>query len=514
MQRTRLAALLSCLVILTALQTSQAQGYPGWSDSVYVFINTTATGRSINDGRPVLSTDVTNFPLLVRLNTATPNFGTSYASVKAGGADLRFSNAAGAALPFQIERWGADSAEVWVLVDSIYANSTVQYIIMYWGNAGAASASNGPAVFGAGYQGVWHMAANFNDASAQARNGVSHVTSTGRRGCIGQGQEFVEATDDWVGLATQSGVTTAFTVSCWAYLDTLLFTGGPQINVLNSFGWLGSTGYGVMLFSGQLVAQYASMGWDNSVGAIGAKVWTQVAVTLSGGTVNKYSNGRRIGQSTGAVINPAIDLQTIGHPIADSLNNYHWYLDEVRELNVSTDSARVALSYEAERRESKLLLVGGLLCQDPRILAEPVDDTVNAGEAAFFSVAAAGTNLQYQWYKGIRPILGETQASLSYPTVAATADSNLSFFCSIGGDCGASLQSRTVHLKVWPVGVLGDGRGRRVAAQGIAAFAVYDVSGRLVASPAMRGAELPAGVRFVRMKTAAGESVRRDVAVR
>jgi hypothetical protein len=256
------------------------------------------------------------------------------------------------------------------------------------------------------------------------------------------------------------------------------------------------------------------MSWDNSVGAIGAKVWTQVAVTLSGGTVNKYSNGRRIGQSTGAVINPAVDLPTIGHAKADNVSNFHWYLDEIRELNVSTDSARVALSYEAERRESKLLLVGGLTCQDPRLLAEPVDDTVNAGEAAFFSVAATGTNLQYQWYKGIRPILGQTQASLSYPTVAATADSSLSFFCSISGDCGASLSTRTVHLKVWPLGVRDNGRDRRAAAWGIPAFAVYDVSGRLVASPTLRGAQLPAGVRFVRMKTAAGETVQRGVTVR
>jgi hypothetical protein len=236
-------------------------------------------------------------------------------------------------------------------------------------------------------------------------------------------------------------------------------------------------------------------------------------VTLSGGTVRKYANGRLLGQSSGAVIIAPVELPNIGHPSADSMNNYHWYLDEIRERDVAADSAAISLSYENQRRDSRMLLLGGLSCIEPRILIEPVNDTVQAGETAFFSVTATGTNLRYQWYKGFRPIAGRTASSLSFPTADSLIDSSFTFFCAVQGDCGASIMSRTVALKVLPTGVLPRPRGL-AAARTAARFMVYDVSGRLLASPARRPAALPAGVRFVATAGVGGLRVTRCVETR
>jgi hypothetical protein len=56
----------------------------------------------------------------------------------------------------------------------------------------------------------------------------------------------------------------------------------------------------------------------------------------------------------------------------------------------------------------------------PTIMTQPVDATVNAGEAASFAVAADGTApLSYQWQRDGADIAGATAATYSTPPTAA-----------------------------------------------------------------------------------------------
>jgi hypothetical protein len=157
-----------------------------WKFSKKLFLNTTVTGANITG-------NVFNFPALVRLTSS--NFNFTEASI--GGADLRFAKSDGVPLSFEIERWDpvAELAEVWVKLDTIYGNDSMQSITMYWGNPNASGESSGTAVFdtGSGFAGVWHLdrAAGATVPDATANNLVGTVTATTAvPGAVGMAQEF------------------------------------------------------------------------------------------------------------------------------------------------------------------------------------------------------------------------------------------------------------------------------------------------------------------------------------
>ena len=150
---TTLRAALALIMGAGVGVTFGQEDYTQWSESRNVYINTSGSGANT-------SADVTKFPLLVRLDAT--NFDEGFAEARNDGADIRFTKAGDAVrFPHQIERWDATAkkAEIWVLVDSIKANSRTQFIRMHWGKADAADSSSGTAVFDStnGFIGVWHL---------------------------------------------------------------------------------------------------------------------------------------------------------------------------------------------------------------------------------------------------------------------------------------------------------------------------------------------------------------------
>jgi hypothetical protein len=124
---------------------------PEWKDYARIFVSPAAAGAALAD-------PVRGYPLLVRLDTAFP-----FAAARADGGDLRFTNAAGAPLAYQIEAWdpAARAAAIWVRVDSVAAGEAATVLRLFWGDSAAASESSGPKVFRDSlgpYAGVWHFA--------------------------------------------------------------------------------------------------------------------------------------------------------------------------------------------------------------------------------------------------------------------------------------------------------------------------------------------------------------------
>ncbi len=107
-----------------------------WANSASMTLNTMTAGAGVTTGQK-------NFPVLVRLSNAHR---TVFQQANADGSDIRFSNAAGGHLAYQIERWsvsaGDTSAAIWVLADTVNASGTTT-VRMHWGNGAASSASNG-----------------------------------------------------------------------------------------------------------------------------------------------------------------------------------------------------------------------------------------------------------------------------------------------------------------------------------------------------------------------------------
>jgi hypothetical protein len=132
-----------------------------WAHAMRIDVDTTPTGANVHE-------DVSGFPLLVRLNAT--NF--AFDEARPDGTDIRFLDASGNNLAYEIERWDARQAmaEIWVLVPRITGNSRTNAILMYWGNPLSAASSSGPSVFG-DYACVFHMGENPNSNVLQIDDG-------------------------------------------------------------------------------------------------------------------------------------------------------------------------------------------------------------------------------------------------------------------------------------------------------------------------------------------------------
>ena len=113
------------------------------------------------------STALENFPVLVRLAAGSPS-GFAYADVTNG--DLRFADASGNSLPFEIETWNpSGESHIWVSVPSLSGNTTK--ITMYYG----ATSGKLPAVDASG---VWKNANYVNVMHFSTASGLQNIDST------------------------------------------------------------------------------------------------------------------------------------------------------------------------------------------------------------------------------------------------------------------------------------------------------------------------------------------------
>jgi len=119
--------------------------YTEWAHSARVRINV--------DG--LLSKRVTDIPLLFRF-TATD---FDFSRARGDGADIRFTREDGRILPVHVQTWDSTggSAAVWVKLDTVFADSSLRRIRMYWGNPRATAFKGSVFDSAGGYVGAWHL---------------------------------------------------------------------------------------------------------------------------------------------------------------------------------------------------------------------------------------------------------------------------------------------------------------------------------------------------------------------
>lgn len=139
-----------------------------------------------------IDADLTDFPVAVILTTS--NF--TYANAQSAGQDIRFTDANGNTLYYEIEKWNSSATStIWVKIPQV--DDTVDTIIyMYYGNASAADGQNKTAVWDDGYVAVYHL----HEDQYNPSNGPGyHMDSTKFR-------HYVNL--NWLGV-TGNGTTTA-----------------------------------------------------------------------------------------------------------------------------------------------------------------------------------------------------------------------------------------------------------------------------------------------------------------
>jgi hypothetical protein len=357
-------------LLLSLLPTGMAgaQGMAGWSNQAKIIMNTTATGANV-------TADVEKFPVAVKLTAANFDFDKA----KAEGADLRFTDAAGAALPYEIEQWdaAAKTAAVWVKAN-VKGNNASQYFNIHWGNPAATPAGDSKAVFAKedGWVGVWHMneagnttAGGYKDATANEAHGTgTNLPATATAACIsGRCPEFDNAQKRSINIGGEKAklfnITQKLTFSIWvkakSYAEAYvtMFAKGDKSWRVQMFGiytW-GShngkyltemclqTGTG----DGACVEHHNDEAKPNE--------WRLLTVVHDYPNMRYYMDMNMVsGSSTGVWRSEDYDVG-IGW---QSQYKGRWYtgnLDEARVLNVPKDANWIKLNLESQKPGGKFL---------------------------------------------------------------------------------------------------------------------------------------------------------------
>lgn len=368
-------------VMFAAMPGVASAQYPSWQHSGSVWLLTTPDGADLpaavlEDG----------FPVLVRLHKEFFPFGQAQPQ----GRDIRFA-AAGKPLAYQIEEWdaAAGKAGIWVRVPTIKGNAR-QEIRLYWGNAGAASESNGAAVFNEsnGFVSVWHMSDPVKDEVGTLES--KDTGTIAATGIIGPARHFPGGKGVFCGdkITNYPSGASPHSSEAWVRIEKANAT---------IIGWGnegGNRGSKVrMQFRSpphlHIDSDFSDVEGD---GALPLGEWMHVAHTYHGGEGKIYINGRLYGTAK-----TPLDIKSPSRLwLGGWYNNYDFLgdMDEVRISKVARSAAWVKLEYENQKPLQSLV---GLMVQAGGDFAvAPVRATVAEGKSATF-IAKAGGAQKITW---------------------------------------------------------------------------------------------------------------------
>ena len=339
--------------------------FAGWTRSARISINTSAAGAGV-------SADIIGFPMLVRLTATELDFSQALAE----GADLRFSKPDGTPISHQIDHWDAAKREaaVWVLLDTVRGNDTGQWFRMHWGKPGAATRSDGPAVFAsAGYAAAWHLEEEsagtgntgvYRNSAANANHGIDSLSAADRGGVVGFGHYFAPGEYIRVPAATAAlKPEKTITLSAWVKATATDSDGAEVASMGNDYGirirpdgeaWIfnfnlprsDSTNY-VLASSGQRLLDdqwhlYSGV-WDG----------TRLQIFVDGAQVADSDSPKGVMRYDGG---PDFFIGTHGNK--ETPYDYVGYIDEVRVLPAAADAAWQRLSHQTQKPGSSVLRFG------------------------------------------------------------------------------------------------------------------------------------------------------------
>jgi hypothetical protein len=336
-----------------------------WRYAKRLYLNTTAAGANV-------AGSAVNFPVLVRLRADRFDF----SQARSGGEDLRFAKSDGSPLSYEIERWDASNsqAEIWVKIDTVFGGDSSQYVIMYWGNPNATTASNGAAVFdtAGGFQGVWHLndpvSSLVKDATVNGYNGTAINPSAQATtiSAIGTGRGFAAGDSGYIVVpATTAGKLNfpengVYAVSAWVLIDTL--DGGSH-----AIADKGDQQYNLEVFQDKWeFAEYKSaQKWEMSSAPASIKQWTFVTGVRNQTRQYLYVNGQCVDSILENQYKPGVDRtagynvmfgKTDGFPALDFPYYFHGALDEIRMHNRAVSADWIKLCYMNQKADDRLIL--------------------------------------------------------------------------------------------------------------------------------------------------------------
>ena len=246
-----------------------------------------------------------NFPVLVSLNAGNIDF----AKIKLDGDDIRFVDADGTVLEYEIENWndGAQTATVWVKVKQLDAGSVTDHMYIYYNNAAALDAQNVTATWDPNFAGVWHLDETSGSHADSTVNPVSAVpegsVDQNVAGKIGGADSFFDGSvldDDNLkindpGAGSKFDISSQLTLEAWIWADA---DGGDQDQrIIQKQQSLTRETYGLFRQTDETITLRTHDGTTfmgtTSTGSFSEGTWTHVAGTYDDATdtVKLYING-------------------------------------------------------------------------------------------------------------------------------------------------------------------------------------------------------------------------------
>ncbi len=348
---------------------------PLWKHCRRLVLNTTASGAAVNS-------DVYGFPLLIRLNKG--NF--DFSQARPDGKDVIFTGKNNTLLPSEIERWDASAqrAEIWVKIDTVYGNDSLQFITMYWGNPAPSIGVSAVVVFDTadGFQGVWHLGdgggGSTPDATVNRYHGMSPDNARPRtvEGAVGNCAEFNGVSNFIEMPNTSSGKLNFpekgyYTVYAWVRLDTL--DGASHCIVSKGYEqyYLRSTYITPTLRFSTPQWEFVEFGetdkWQPSRTPASTREWTLLVGVRRGEKQLLYCNGVLVDSTVDKWWNDVsrntqnnLTIGKFAKPVTIPINEGYCYfkgcIDEVRIINRAQSSDWIKLCYMNQRSDDKLVV--------------------------------------------------------------------------------------------------------------------------------------------------------------
>ena len=219
------------IIVGALMQMTLGDSLTTWQYNSIITLNTSSTGANT-------SSTQYNFPVLIRLTSL--NAAAIFASARSDGGDLRFSRPGTgdtSQLPYELNKYNAvaQTAYIWVKVDSLQGGNANQSINIWWGKPSATTTSDSANVFvpANGFAAVLHLnkrstGTTLYDATGQGNNGTCSNTVTDTTGifdsavamhCYGTSSSYLAG--DSIVISGLLGTPSQLTLSAWVRVDSI-----------------------------------------------------------------------------------------------------------------------------------------------------------------------------------------------------------------------------------------------------------------------------------------------------
>ncbi|MCL1887598.1 MAG: hypothetical protein FWF96_01845 [Kiritimatiellaeota bacterium] len=278
---------------------------------------------------------LTNFPALVRMDNTTTF------DMLANGADLRFADAAGNELAFEIDTWRdpALGTLAWVQIQRLAPGTLIH---AYWGhptfNTAPAYTTDG-SVWSNDFQFVQHFNNNATDASpfkyAASVNNCTYAPG----GLLGQALQLPAINGSRINTPASLLLNTECTLGAW-------FKGlGPASQGLRTLFRLSNNYCPVLVSSDSLLGLQESALFPRALLlADDPPVWRHITVVFTGGQIKHYINGEWV-LTTDYALTPGLNLACFGNNTSSS-QRFAEFLDDFRIESQARSPAWIKAAYD------------------------------------------------------------------------------------------------------------------------------------------------------------------------